>query len=402
MALVKKKEQSTQRINKLNWAMGCLLSISFTGSAIAQTIVIGGSDAPAVTVDMSSAYGSTVYALAPRTSPLQGNSPSNQGIDYTKSAEIKYGNEVIKLVPPGSQPKKSKPVAERTTRPAKKTIAPAPNPVVAITAKARPEASKPVKTAKSVAKPAPKLAATAEAKQKIATKKVAKKYGPTPAAPLKKQAPPVKVAKKDIPAPSKMIDKVIPTAGKKIAAALSPEKSTMPPSKSPAVTIKAEMAAPAPIVDTKTKKTSTPKAITPQITKKITPAEIKVAAVDPKQLEKPVARIKKIPAITPDAPANLEQIFFEKDATKLPSSAVSPLKEMVKAISGSNDRIQLVAYADASSNGAARRLSLGRALVIRSKLMELGVPNNKIEVRALGRPSDGTPADRVDLKLVAR
>ncbi|MEH6477882.1 MAG: OmpA family protein, partial [Sneathiella sp.] len=151
-----------------------------------------------------------------------------------------------------------------------------------------------------------------------------------------------------------------------------------------------------------TKETKEPTPIIPKVVDPAKEPEIKVAAVAPEEASKPVGPTNPVPAIEPETPEGLQQIFFDKGETKLPANGTSELKKLASVVSSSNQRIQLVAYADASSNGTARRLSLGRALVIRSELMALGVPNNKIEVRALGKPTDSSPADRVDLKLVAR
>jgi len=65
-------------------------------------------------------------------------------------------------------------------------------------------------------------------------------------------------------------------------------------------------------------------------------------------------------------------------------------------------RIQLKAYADAqnSSASAARRLSLSRALAVRSFLIESGINSTRIDVRALGSKTESGPADRVDLIIV--
>lgn len=222
-----------------------------------------------------------------------------------------------------------------------------------------------------------------------------------------------KVASKPKPAPKKVVKK--PTAPKAVAVKKveppkAPEKKVVaaPKPQAPAP-VKKVAEAPKPVV----KKVEAPKpAETPAAPKvaetpapkKVMPEkkEVQVAAVDPKKVETPVTTSKKIPEIKTDAPAALKQIFFQPDETKLPGGADNDLREIAAQVKDTNNRIQLVAYAEASSNGTARRLSLGRALVIRSKLMEIGVPNNKIEVRALGKPTDGSPADRVDLKLVAR
>ncbi len=64
-------------------------------------------------------------------------------------------------------------------------------------------------------------------------------------------------------------------------------------------------------------------------------------------------------------------------------------------------RLQVVAYAEGTADQAsqARRLSLSRALTVRSYLISQGVRSTRIDVRALGaRASDG-PADRVDLLI---
>jgi len=67
-------------------------------------------------------------------------------------------------------------------------------------------------------------------------------------------------------------------------------------------------------------------------------------------------------------------------------------------------RMQLLAYAgdpDLSSS-RARRLSLSRALAVRSYLIGKGVRSTRIDVRALGnRVPEGSP-NRVDLRVVER
>jgi outer membrane protein OmpA-like peptidoglycan-associated protein len=59
----------------------------------------------------------------------------------------------------------------------------------------------------------------------------------------------------------------------------------------------------------------------------------------------------------------------------------------------------VLAYAAGSPNdpSAARRLSLSRALAVRSALMADGVASSRIFVRALGSQAGNGPADRVDI-----
>lgn len=66
-------------------------------------------------------------------------------------------------------------------------------------------------------------------------------------------------------------------------------------------------------------------------------------------------------------------------------------------------RLQLQAFASGGDDqgGQARRLSLSRALSVRGYLIEQGIASTRIDVRALGRASDGPP-DRVDVLLIRR
>jgi hypothetical protein len=67
-------------------------------------------------------------------------------------------------------------------------------------------------------------------------------------------------------------------------------------------------------------------------------------------------------------------------------------------------QVQLFAYAEGDEDTAskARRLSLSRALAVRSFLIDQGVRSTRIEVRALGnKVPEGAP-DRVDVLLQKR
>jgi outer membrane protein OmpA-like peptidoglycan-associated protein len=67
-------------------------------------------------------------------------------------------------------------------------------------------------------------------------------------------------------------------------------------------------------------------------------------------------------------------------------------------------RLQIVAYATGGdeSGSQARRLSLSRALAVRSYLIDQGVRSTRMDVRALGNRSSDGPTDRVDIVLVRR
>lgn len=62
-------------------------------------------------------------------------------------------------------------------------------------------------------------------------------------------------------------------------------------------------------------------------------------------------------------------------------------------------RVQLHGYANGKgdSPSQARRMSLFRALSVRTFLMRKGIRSTRIDVRALGNKGDGAAGDRVDV-----
>ncbi|OEJ68685.1 OmpA family protein [Magnetovibrio blakemorei] len=99
------------------------------------------------------------------------------------------------------------------------------------------------------------------------------------------------------------------------------------------------------------------------------------------------------------------RIVFDADSSKLPKSARDSLLDMSTKMSASETlRLQLLAYAgDANTSAsAARRLSLSRALAVRSFLIENGVRSTRIDVRALGNKSSDAVSERVDITVIER
>lgn len=64
-------------------------------------------------------------------------------------------------------------------------------------------------------------------------------------------------------------------------------------------------------------------------------------------------------------------------------------------------RVQIQAFASPAGEGVsnARRISLSRALAVRTWLMDKGIEASRMDVRALGAESDRQPLDRVDMVL---
>jgi outer membrane protein OmpA-like peptidoglycan-associated protein len=158
------------------------------------------------------------------------------------------------------------------------------------------------------------------------------------------------------------------------------------------------------------------------------PAQLSVPAPPPEEAQVTEAEVPAIPAPppppevleeTPSAPQIAERtpaaqplmegqalrIAFDVDSANLPEAAEADLKALAtRLVKEENLRVQLLAYASSTEQGAsqARRLSLSRALAVRSYLIEQGVRSTRMDVRALGDKSEETPADRVDLVLVIR
>jgi outer membrane protein OmpA-like peptidoglycan-associated protein len=97
---------------------------------------------------------------------------------------------------------------------------------------------------------------------------------------------------------------------------------------------------------------------------------------------------------------NLVTITFDKDSARLPDGGRDSLAHLASRMTeDATLEVQLLAYAagDEENASKARRLSLSRALAVRSFLIDQGVRSTRIEVRALGNKiPDGSP-DRVDV-----
>ncbi|MEE3043788.1 MAG: OmpA family protein [Pseudomonadota bacterium] len=112
-----------------------------------------------------------------------------------------------------------------------------------------------------------------------------------------------------------------------------------------------------------------------------------------------------VPAPMPAAGSDEYSLGFAADSFELTGQAKSALDQVISAMNKDDSlRIQLQAYAqgDGANASKARRLSLSRALQVRSYLIDQGVRSTRIDVRALGANVPSGPADRVDIKTVQR
>ncbi len=124
------------------------------------------------------------------------------------------------------------------------------------------------------------------------------------------------------------------------------------------------------------------------------PAEQKVAALPPKDS-------------TPSqpAPAGVTRLSFGFNQAEMDEAARAQLQNVAKRLQDNDSlRVQLLAYAggEGVSSSQARRLSLSRALAVRSHLIEQGIRSTRMDVRALGDTGKDGPDDRVDIRIIDR
>lgn len=197
------------------------------------------------------------------------------------------------------------------------------------------------------------------------------------------------------PAPAPAAASAPPRAPEAPAAA-SPSPSPAPPAAAPSATAPTETASappapPAPSV-----------AATPSGAPPAPPAP--AVAEAPKPESKP-AETQQASAPT-SAPADgASQVLFNADNTKLSADGQKVLDGVIAKLNESDKlRVQLMAYAagDDLSSSKARRISLSRALSVRSYLIEKGVRSTRIDVRALGDKAEGEQKNRVDVNTIER
>jgi len=257
-----------------------------------------------------------------------------------------------------------------------------------------------------------KLRVPAGMKRAAASSATAPTIRPRPKFKLKPPAMPTAKVPRVVATPAKQIAaKPAPTAPRKITkpAPLPPKpvvKAVTPPPPPPAPTLPAVPS-------------SVPSSVTKIVAAKPLPKPVAAPAVEvvpavpvapvkqvaPKPVAKPAKQIASLPrAKLPGDGGLVSQISFTGSSTRLSNDAKQQLQALAAQIANRDDRLQLKAYAGGTSDSSssARRLSLSRALAVRSFLIETGVRSTRIDVRALGRAADAGPPDRVDMILLVR
>jgi len=94
------------------------------------------------------------------------------------------------------------------------------------------------------------------------------------------------------------------------------------------------------------------------------------------------------------------RVLFTPTRTDLTPDSEAGIRSYIAALpKAPTTSYNVTAYAAGPPDDLStpRRLSLSRALAVRSVLIESGVPSAQIYVRALGPAAAGDPADRVDV-----
>ncbi len=97
--------------------------------------------------------------------------------------------------------------------------------------------------------------------------------------------------------------------------------------------------------------------------------------------------------------AGLRLTFAPEQSDLSPESSTSIKQLAAAAPAGDTTTFNVLAYAPAKPDdpSTARRVSLSRAMAVRSALVADGVPSSRIFVRALGEQYGDGPPDRVDI-----
>ncbi len=211
---------------------------------------------------------------------------------------------------------------------------------------------------------------------------------PMPKAPVQTAAAPS--------APKQLSEAKAPPAPAKPAAAAKIKAADAAPPPPPAPAPKTEVAA-APPPPSAPAAPAAPPAPAATPTAPASPSSAEASSAAPAAAEQ-----ASLPDASGEKPA---QVLFNGDDTKLSADGQGILDSVYAKLEASNDlRVQLMAYAAGSdlTSSKARRISLSRALSVRSYLIEKGLRSTRIDVRALGDKEQGAPENRVDVNIVKR
>ncbi len=117
----------------------------------------------------------------------------------------------------------------------------------------------------------------------------------------------------------------------------------------------------------------------------------------------------KVSSLSPDQPSaegsvdgEKVTVFFAPKSTDIPPGTEPFFKKMVNQVKADKSlRLQLRGYAGSAEGSVsqARRVSLFRALSVRTYLMKRGIRSTRMDIRALGNKIEEGNPDRVDIEI---
>lgn len=324
----------------------------------------------AFVIPATAAYGQSGYLARDPNVSVNMSVLEELGMPSTVAGQ--YVTSDIVDTPPVLFPPARMPVSVLTGPLASQRFSPAPVLRRQVLAPLTPAVAPPSAVAPAVAPPPPVALAPVRVEVPAARPAPAAAPTPVPPVPVPPPAPAVTAAAPPAPTPA-------PAPQEKIAVAAPPPPAAAPP----APEMREEPAPSEPAVETP----PTP-ALTPSPTGPAPPAPVQTASRPDVITEQPSFRV-----------------LFDDKSAKISDAARTPLEELSSKMKESeNLRVQLLAYAEGTAETAsqARRLSLSRALAVRSFLINQGVRSTRMDVRALGNKAESGPTDRVDAVLVER
>jgi outer membrane protein OmpA-like peptidoglycan-associated protein len=232
------------------------------------------------------------------------------------------------------------------------------------------------------------------------------------APPLRRAAPPRQIVRAPTPKPASPAS-ATPTAPSAPPTTIArravppPPVTTAPPQSAPSVPEVPRAASrvpPAPDIVARTPPPPVPSSAAPAPAASAAPAP-PTATSPPTAIAPPRQTASLTPSDQGFGVGRSYRLAFASGESKLDDASTAMLEEIAEGAQADSDiRLKLLAYAGAEGQTASqsRRLSLSRALAVRSYLIDKGVRSVQFEVQAKGNKLDGGPPDRVDVQVIKR
>ncbi len=102
----------------------------------------------------------------------------------------------------------------------------------------------------------------------------------------------------------------------------------------------------------------------------------------------------------PSKPTNFQITGYRSGGTGVPATSLSQLNALARAMaSDPKIKVRLVSYAKPSGQISARTLSATRAVLVRKHLIQSGIDESRISIRARGDNNGAVASDRIDVEV---